>query len=223
MGFCHEALPELLRADYHGPLVVALDSNVLIDFQEHGANLLNNDDLRVDGAYEEQLLALGTILDIWMVRDIRFIVTPRSRTDAKRLSERFIATRGPAIDALADSLAFQFGDWSVAVPSDREVTPIGSVSGIPAGADLDLLVEAQSVGAHVFLTRDEQVLTSAVMAGPVVRVMRPTDVADVLDQRSVQLFTGGMCLHEDCPYATFNLPVPDIGKWSGVLSLFEET
>ncbi len=222
LGFCHAAVPELLPIGYHGPLVVAFDSNVLIDLQEYGGSLLNGEDLGVDEGYEEQLLALGSILDVWMLRDIRFIVTPRSRTDAKRLSKRFLATRGPAIDALAESLAFQYGDWSVAAPSDRKVAPIGSVTGIPDGADLDLLLEAQSVGAHAFLTRDEKVLTSAVLTGPALRILRPTEVADELVLSGSKLLEGGLCLTEHCPYREFSLPLPDLGKWRGVMSLFEE-
>lgn len=223
LGFCHAATPELLPFGYHGPLVIAFDSNVLIDLQQHGAKLINDADLEVGDGYEEQLMALGTILDIWMLRDIRFIVTPRSRTDAKRLSKLFLATREPAIDALADSLAFQFGDWTVAPPSDRRVAPVGGVTGIPKGADMDLLVEAQAVGAHVFLTRDERVLTSAVLTGPALRIMGPTEVADELVCTGTNLFEGGLCLTNDCPYAKFSLPVPDLGKWGGILSLFDET
>ncbi len=222
VGFCHEAVPDLLPPGYHGPLVVALDSNVLIDLQEHGAELLNAEEIRVHAAYEEELLALGSIVDIWMLRDIRFIVTPRSRTDAKRLSERFLATRGPAVDALAESLAFQYGDWTASAPSESAMLGLGSVTGIPDGADRDLLLEAQGVGAHVFLTRDEQVLTAASVEGPVLRILRPTDLADELILGGVELFAGGQCLAEDCPYAAFSLPAPDLGKWGGLLSLFEE-
>lgn len=222
VGFCHEAIPDLLPSGYHGPLVVALDSNVLIDLQQHGADLLTDEELRVEEGYAEELLALGSIVDIWMIRDIRFIVTPRCRTDAKRLSERFLATRGPAIDALAQSLAFQYGDWRIAAPSERSLPPLGSVSGIPDGADRDLLVEAQAVGAHVFLTRDEQVLTAASVEGPALSILRPTDLAEDLIMGGVQLFAGGRCLAEDCPYATFSIPAPDLGKWSGLLAIFEE-
>jgi len=222
LGFCYLAVPELLPTGHHGPLVIALDSNVLIDLQQHGGKLLDDEDMRVDEGYEEQLLALGTVLNIWMLRDIRFIVTSRSRTDARRRSERFLATRGPAIDALAASLAFQYGDWSVPAPSDREVPPVGSVTGIPAGADLDLLLEAQSIGAHVFLTRDARVLDFAVLTGPALRIMRPTDLADELVLSGANLFMGGLCLADDCPYATFAAPAPDLGKWGGMLSLFEQ-
>lgn len=222
VGFCQAALPALLPPGNHGPLVVALDSNVLIDLQQHGAAILNAEELGVPAAYEEELLALGSILDIWMLRDIRFIVTPRSRTDAKRLSERFLATRGPAVEALAQSLAYQYGDWAALAPSETSLPPLDSVTGIPAGADRDLLVEAQAVGAHVFLTRDEKVLTAASVEGPALRILRPTDLADELVLGGVELFSGGQCLAEGCPYATFNLPAPDLGKWGGLLSIFEE-
>ena len=73
LGFCHAAVPELLPVGYHGPLVLAFDSNVLIDLQEHGGNLLNGEDLTVGEGYEEQLLALGTILDIWMLRYLKHL------------------------------------------------------------------------------------------------------------------------------------------------------
>lgn len=221
IGFCHDAVPAVLPPGYHGPLVVALDSNVLIDLQQHGARLLNDEELGIQNDYEEELLALGSIVDIWMLRDIRFIVTPRSRTDAKRLSDRFLATRGPAVDALARSLAFQSGDWTALAPSEASLPPLGSVSGIPSGADRDLLVEAQATGAHVFLTRDEQVLTTATVEGPGLRILRPTDLADELVLGGVELFSGGRCLAQDCPYADFDLPAPDLGKWGGLLSIFE--
>lgn len=223
VGFCHDAVPALLPPGYHGPLVVALDSNVLIDLQQYGAELLNAEGLGVEADYEAELLAIGSIVDIWMLRDIRFIVSPRSRTDAKRLSERFLATRGPAVDALAQSLGFQYGDWSVSAPSESSLPVLGSVTGIPDGADRDLLLEAQAVGAHVFLTRDEQVLTAAFVEGPVLRILRPTDLADELVLGGVQLFAGGQCLAEDCPYAAFSIPAPDLGKWGGLLSLFGES
>lgn len=40
-GFSHDAFPALPPPDYHGRLVVALDSNVLIDVQRYGAELID--------------------------------------------------------------------------------------------------------------------------------------------------------------------------------------
>lgn len=43
VGFCQAALPDLLAPGYHRPLVVALDSHVLIDLQQYGAALPNDE------------------------------------------------------------------------------------------------------------------------------------------------------------------------------------
>jgi hypothetical protein len=221
LGFCHEAVPTLLPAGYHGPLIVALDSNILIDLEQHGEALINGQDLGVQGRYGEQLSAIGAILEMWMLRDIRFIVTPRLRTDAKRPSAKVLSKRGVAIAALAESLAFQLGDWTVPPPSERRLAPVGAVAGLPAGADRDLLLEAHAVGAHVFLTRDDQVIKCAKVTGPAPRIMRPKELADALS--GVQLFVGGLCSSGgECPYADFMFFVPDTGKWRGLLSVFAE-
>lgn len=222
VGFCHAAVPAILPPGYHGPLVVALDSNILIDLREHGNELLNGEASNDGLAYEDELLALGTLIDIWLLRDIRFIVTPRSRTDAKRLTDRFLATRGPAIDALAESLAFQYGDWTVPVPSDFDELDVrGSVDGLPDGADRELVGEAQAVGAHVFLTRDREILDRAVIRGQPLAIMAPAALADEMVRAGVELFAGGICHSEACPYRGLSVPAPDTGKWNGLLSIFE--
>src|SRR5690606_25302559 len=43
VGFCHDALPDLLPEGHHGPLVLALDSSILIDLQDHGNAFFNSD------------------------------------------------------------------------------------------------------------------------------------------------------------------------------------
>jgi hypothetical protein len=222
LGFCHAAVPAILPAGYHGPLVVALDSSILIDLQEHGRALVDGEAPYGDAEYQEELGALGLLIDMWLLRDIRFIATPRSRTDAKRMTERFIATRGPAIDALAESLAFQYGDRTVAVPSDFEdLFPRGEIRGLPDSADRDLVAEAQSVGAHVFLTRDHAILDKAVVTGAGLAIMAPTSLAGALTHAGIDIFRGGLCEGHGCPFSTFDVPGPDMGKWSGLFSLFE--
>ena len=223
LGFCHITMPAVLPQGYHGPLVVALDSNILIDLQEHGKTLLDGAAPDVGEDYREELMALGSLIEIWLLRDIRFIVTPRSRTDARRVTHRFLASRGPAIDALAESLAFQYGDWTVAVPSNlRDLRPYEKVDGLPEGADRELVGEAQSVGAHVFLTRDQAILDRAVVTRRRLAIMAPTSLADEMARAGVQLFGGGLCQSDVCPYRSSDVPGPDIGKWSGLLSIFEE-
>ncbi|MGW0412198.1 hypothetical protein ACWERI_04545 [Streptomyces collinus] len=224
LGFCSQALPSLLPAGYHGPLVVALDSNVLIDLQQHGAALMNDDSLPdevgADTTYAKELEGLADVLNVWLMRDIRFVVTPRSKSDAKKVSERFLQRRLPSIEALAASLAFQLGDWTVPAPSHGPApSPVGEEQGLPEGADRDLVLEAQAIGAHVFLTRDRLVLDRTVLVGPQMVLLPPAELAARLTAAGIQLFLGGTCGRDECPYAGWPFPAPDMGKWDGLLSI----
>lgn len=224
LGFCSSELPSLLPPGYHGPLVVALDSNILIDFQQYGDALLNDKFPDVDEGYKADLYSLSEILNLWLMRDIRFIVTPRSFTDAKKATIRFLRSRGPTIEALAESLSFQFGDWNEPAPSNKRAPKAkGNETGLPDGADRDLIIEAQTVGAHVFLTRDQIVLNQARLTGPKMAVSSPQDITGKFTQAGVELFFGGTCAAGDCPYVDIlSMPAADIGKWSPLLSIFEK-
>lgn len=221
LGFCHKAL-SLLPLDYHGPLVVALDSNIVIDLREHGATLLDDDQIvGLDEGYLRDLSGLGEVLNLWLVRDIRFIVTPRSLTDARRRTERFVNSQAPAIDAIAEALAFQLEECGQPAPSAWGSRPLlGEETGLPIGADRDLVLEAQSMGAHVFLTRDKQVLIRAQLSGPRLAIMSPATLVDLLREQDIGILSGGTCESLDCPYAGWPLPFPDTGKWEPLLSLF---
>jgi hypothetical protein len=224
LGFCHEALPGLLMPGYHGPLVIALDSDALIDLQQHGNALMNDnplpDRVAADEAYAAELFGLTDLLNLWLLRDIRFVVTPRSKTDAKKVTERFLERRLPAIDALADSLAFQISNWTTPAPSHGATpAPVGVETGLSDGADRELLLEAQAVGAHVFLTRDQLVLQRAVLSGPAMAVTSPRALANELITAGVQPFCGGTCGADGCPYDDWPYLAPDTGKWRGLLSV----
>ncbi|MFC7501534.1 hypothetical protein ACOACQ_03370 [Nocardioides sp. CPCC 206347] len=219
LGFCHAALPELLPVGYHGPLVVALDSNVLIDFQTHGSEMLNDEIGVAEAKYAEELRCLATLLNLWMLRDIRFVVTPRARSDAKRSIPGF----DEMIDGLAESLAFQFGDWTYPAPSNEPAPPpVGDEHGLPPGADRDLVLEAQAAGAHTFVTRDRRVLRRTVLTGPPMRICAPSDLADELVTSGVGLMAGGLCEEQGCPYGNTMTPAPDIGKWGPLFAHFED-
>lgn len=228
LGFCHPALPGLLPSGHHGPLVVALDSNILIDLQQHGSELLDEGSLTFEGdatrGYLAELAALADLLNLWLLRDIRFVVTPASKTDAKKAAERMVAKRQRAIDALANSLAFQLGDWGMLAPSERPApVPIGDETGLPPGPDRDLVLEAQAVGAHVFLTRDEEVLSKTVLTGPFMAVRSPSALMAEFASTDVQPFFGGTCGGAGCPYEDWAFLAPDLGKLDGLLSILDES
>lgn len=223
LGFCHGALVDILPLSYHGPLVIALDSNVLIDFQQHGDLLLNDELPDVDETYARNLMGLMSLLNIWFLRDIRFVVTPRSLSDATTVNQRFLDRRLPAVEAIASSLAFQFGDWTVMAPSYAGApAPVGEETGLPPGADRDLVLEAQAVGAHVFLTRDRPLLNRVSLSRPTMLIVAPHIIADQLQSAGVTPISGGTCGAENCPYRDWPLVAPDMGKWGGLLSMFED-
>lgn len=222
LGFCHDAL-SFLPTDYHGPLVMSLDSNILIDLREYGAVLLDGDHVPDhDQGYLRDLTGLGEILNVWLGRDIRFVVTPRSLTDARKCTERFRNSQAPAVDALAEALVFQTEGWNESAPWVAPPSPlVGDETGLPAGADRDLVLEAQAMGAHVFLTRDKRVLRRAQLSGPQLAIMSPAEFAGVLRNNDVNVYRGGTCGSQSCPYGRWSLPFPDTGKWSPLLSLFD--
>jgi hypothetical protein len=222
LGFCGVVLGSLLPAPYHGPLVVALDSSILIDLQQHGSEIFDDVVDVNEPKYAEELNSLSDLLDLWLLRDIRLIVTPRSYTDAKRTTVRFTSRRGPTIRALAESLAFQYGDWTQPAPSEVEVTTGSqSVRGLPDSADKDLVAEAVAVGAHVFLTRDDVLIANVHVPESGPRVCLPSVLMRDLHDSNITHFSGGLCHEPPCPYAELSVPGPDLGKWAGLLAIFE--
>lgn len=221
-GFCGEAVPSLLPYGYHGPLVVALDSSILIDLQQHGNGILSGELQVAESKYAEELEQLGQLIDLWLLRDIRFIVTPRSYTDAKRTTAAFTVRRGPTIRALAESLAFQLGNWVQEAPSEwRDLKPYEGVQGLPDNADRALVAEAVTVGAHVFLTRDAKLVANVSVPSQDLRACMPSVLVAELQASKVAHFSGGLCYGAACPYVAFAAPGPDLGKWTGLLSIFD--
>lgn len=224
LGFCQTALGSVLPDDYHGPLVVALDSSVLIDLRTHGDALLDDvqpDD--IDDAYAGELQGLADLLNLWLLRDIRFVVTPRSLTDLRGDSTSQRERRRLDVEAVAETLAFQYGDWTVLPPSDQVISfRPEDESGLPESADKDLVLEAQAVGAHVFLTRDRKVLRRVALRGRPLWVTSPSQLQSLLAGAGVTPFSGGTCDGSECPYRAWNLPAPDMGKWGTLLSIFEQ-
>jgi hypothetical protein len=90
---------------------------------------------------------------------------------------------------------------------------------LPSGADHDLVREAQAARAHVFLTRDRRVLRVR-RVGSVI-LTSPGALAAWLLSSGADLLTGATCGLEGCPYEGWGFVAPDIGKWGGLLSIFE--
>jgi hypothetical protein len=54
------------------------------------------------------------------------------------------------------------------------------------------------------------------------RICAPSDLADELLIKGVELIRGGTCGALGCPYQDTMVLAPDIGKWSPLLAHFED-
>lgn len=149
-----------------GPLHVVWDTNLLIDYFQHGRalwDLVSMSD--VAEAYGDELEALQLIFGLWILRDIRFHVLPRVLSDAKRRlpSERLIE-RQRALEQFSSALGLvESGDPELDTPSRAGLLILprdeldNALKQIPM-SDQALVRDAARFGAHVFLTRDKGVL-----------------------------------------------------------------
>lgn len=149
-----------------GPLFVAWDTNLLIDYFTYGSLLWKGEAVPVDGDYGAELEGLQLILGLWVMRDVRFLILPDSIDDAKRqLSPERRKSRVNAFEEFASALSLvQSGEPEADRPSrdgllilsDSELER--ATDKVPVGYDRRLVRAAARSGAHVFLTGDRDVL-----------------------------------------------------------------
>lgn len=226
-GFCYEADRDLFRGAgslSDGPLLVALDSNIIFDLEKHGPAILEQETVTgTDARLSHELIALGHIIDLWMMRDIRFIVVPRTREDYRRPpSADRLSERERTFQRIEHALTFQVGDWEdsgLRFGAARSSTPsVDQVIGAVSELDSLMLRSAWDAGVDVFLTRDEKVLNvCGSAAAPMPLVASPSTLRDRLGLLGDDLMFLGMIDHADCQWS-FGFPMGDTGKW---VPLFE--
>jgi hypothetical protein len=165
-GFDYAACPDLFAGrDGYGPLEVVLDTNLLIDYFQHGRALWQGESLVGElGGYGEELEALQLIVAVWVIRELRFHVLPRVLVDAKRkLSQERLDQRANALENFAAALRL-VGDEADKKPVSHHARSLkgnagfrGVLGQVPA-EDRPLVADAVELDAHVFLTRDRGVL-----------------------------------------------------------------
>jgi hypothetical protein len=159
--FVYEHNPTLFLGRHGcGPLRIAWDTNLLIDYFEHGRALWDGAALpdAVGADYGEELEGLQLVVAVWVLRDIRFIIPHRALSDGKRrLSAERLAQRRRAFDAFAAALTLVEWDDD-ARPTVVETGIELALDALPGGADRELVAETVVAGAHVFMTRDAGVL-----------------------------------------------------------------
>ncbi|WP_136628991.1 hypothetical protein [Mycobacteroides salmoniphilum] len=186
--FVYEQGPQLfLGRRGRGALHIAWDTNLLIDYFEYGRALWEGESLPelLPGEHGEQLEALQIIVTLWVLRDIRFHILPRTITDSKRKElsperreQRLTAWREfcAAVRIVADEDEYR-GETLILPRSalDR------ALAEVPAGNDRELVAGAVRDKVHVFLTRDRGVLKAGKALRPFgLHITSPQDLLEDL-------------------------------------------
>ena len=187
--FAYDTSPALFAGRTgRGPLRIALDTNLLIDYFEYGRTMWSGESLAElhPGEYGEHLEALQLILAVCVLRDVELIMLKESLHDTR--GERVASHRDQRnrngwaefYRALTHS-PYHHEDDSAArskLPSwmiDRVIETV------PKGGDQRLVRAALQDGAHVYLTRDKGVLRASSRLGAFgLSVMPPGDLLEAL-------------------------------------------
>ncbi|WP_449407120.1 hypothetical protein [Microbacterium maritypicum] len=227
LGFCYGSDPDLFRgcgALEDGPLLIALDSNIIFDLEDHGAAILDGEEIiGVDAKLQAQLGALGQILELWLLRDIRFIVVPRTRLDyRKEPSVERVASRERTFRRIEAAVTFQADDWGdehrrflgerpATAAVEEAIARVSILDGL-------MLRSAWDAGVDVFLTRDDTVLAAVADSPPSFPlVLDPAGLMGHLSSMGSNAFDLGTVEHAGCRWAV-GVPFGDSGKW---VPLFE--
>jgi hypothetical protein len=190
--FVYETGPGLfLGRRGRGPLYVAWDTNLLLDYLEFGSTLWQGDSTAdvVREDYAAELEGLQLLLSLLVFRDIRFVVLPDSIDDAKKnLSPERRQKRIRAFGEFTSALRLLgWGDPEADSPSRDGLLILPeselqrALARVPAGFDRRLIEASVRLGAYVFLTRDEKVLRARDVLRPFgLLVATPLDVVEEL-------------------------------------------
>jgi hypothetical protein len=152
-----------------GPIFVAWDTNLLLDYFEYGRYLWEDNELpdRLGEEYVSELEGLQFVMALWVLRDIRFMVFPESVVDAtKKLSLGRRASRLNAFHEFTSALRLvSYDSPKIDLPSRDGLLLLPdsflqrAVARIPHGFDRVLVNSAAQLGLHVFMTRDKGILS----------------------------------------------------------------
>lgn len=185
--FVYEEGPDLfLGRTGRGPLRLAWDTNLLIDYFDHGEALWSGEAL--SGANErlnEDLEALQLVMGLWVLRDIHIVLVPGVASDARRqLTERRRRDRVRAFFEFARAISLVTGEDTPPPRPPLHLPPSildAALDRVPGGGDRMLVRQAVETGVHVFLTRDRRVLACAAAFRPLgLAIVGPQDLLELL-------------------------------------------
>jgi hypothetical protein len=150
-----------------GPLFIAWDTNILIDYFRYGRALWEGGKLpSLPEEYYAELEGIQLLIALWVMRDIRFIILPGTIKDAKkRLPVERRTQRVQAFREFTSALSLVSSGFARIDSPSREglfVLPDSlledAATNLPQGFDRILVTSAARMGMHVFMTMDKGIL-----------------------------------------------------------------
>jgi hypothetical protein len=198
-GFQYEDCPEVFSGrNGYGALRVAWDTNILIDYAKYGQLIWAEDEFNPsvsEERYQEELIALNEIMNLWMLRDIRIRMPLRQIWDAKlrldnkpeelweREIEQFRKTQAIRLWQL-EQFHSALSCVSLDAEIDANVEPFAILPDECSNDEWDksLLEEAIATGCHVFLTGDRKLKKrlDRMARDSYVSILSPTGLLDFL-------------------------------------------
>lgn len=201
--FAYGDIPDIfLGRRGRGPMRIAWDTNILLDYLQHGFNMWDGLELPVkEGKYRADLEALDALLNLSILLDIRFFLFDRALVDAKKsLTPERRQQRSLAIDRFAEAL--YFSDYELPDHNnDHDLMQPETVamsvdhhrhrehlSLLPDGHDRMLVMEALDRDIHIFMTRDQGILRHAERFIPLgLLLASPSGLCDLIDEARIPI------------------------------------
>jgi hypothetical protein len=213
-GFRYGSSSELFSGrDGEGPLVLALDTNVVIHLTQRFDDVVGGLGFvgLQPGLWNEPDLALQDLFAVWFWRHVAVHISDLVLDDARRqLSAERQALRLRALRTFADDRWLRDPDAEEAA---RPINGLPEPAGLPPGRDGELVRDAVQQGAHAFVTFDRGVLQYDVTLAP--WALRLCDPAWLLDRLRA---AGELSV---LPVGALP-PVADLLMLSGLYGLLEE-
>lgn len=172
-----------------GPLRIALDTNIIIDYLELGESLWSGEAAVAlkdnDQDYGEDLEALQLILATWVLRDMQFVMLKQTLRDFRKRSTPTARDRRNRRGWAEFYRALTHSTYHE--DNEKKGPPIAPsildsvLEKVPAGGDRKMVRGALLEEAHVYLTRDKRVLRAQPWLRPLgLSVLTPGELLEEL-------------------------------------------
>ena len=201
---------------------------MIFDLEKQGSALINLGNELADAVqtHRPDLLSIGSLMEAWFWRDLRFVLLPSTWTDyGRRPSTERMTQRSTLFRAIEDALSYQLQDWGSEHERFEWLRPPDSlarevIDRVPDHLDRAMLDAAWCAGVDVFVTSDRKLRQQVIdVPSDFPNVWSPSELeARMPVQASGRYWESGTIEHDGCQWAGGML-MGDLGRMSRLLEV----